>query len=67
MPAVAVIRRRLVLFMFNRFKGYLDGRSSFPSRIKKERIKEEKRTNLLELLTMGLLSTAGVEMKSHYT
>ena len=25
MPAVAVIRRRLVLFIFNRFKGYLDG------------------------------------------
>jgi len=24
-PAVAVIRRRLVLFIFNRFKGYLDG------------------------------------------
>ena len=25
-PAVAVIRKRLVLFMLNRFKGYLDGR-----------------------------------------
>ena len=25
MPAVAVIRGRLVLFIFNRFKGYLDG------------------------------------------
>ena len=25
MPAVAVIRKRLVLFIFNRFKGYLDG------------------------------------------
>jgi len=24
-PAVAVIRRRLVLFIFSRFKGYLDG------------------------------------------
>jgi len=24
-PAVAVIRKRLVLFIFNRFKGYLDG------------------------------------------
>ena len=28
MPAVAVIRRRLVLFIFNRFKGYLDGISN---------------------------------------
>jgi hypothetical protein len=27
-PAVAVIRRRLVLFIFNRFIGYLDGKSS---------------------------------------
>jgi len=27
-PAVAVIRRRLVLFIFNRFKGYLDGKIS---------------------------------------
>ena len=27
-PAVAVIRRRLVLFIFNRFKGYLDGMTS---------------------------------------
>lgn len=26
-PAVAVIRERLVLFIFNRFKGYLDGLS----------------------------------------
>ncbi len=25
MPAVAAIRRRLVLFIFSRFKGYLDG------------------------------------------
>ena len=25
-PAVAVIRKRLVLFIFNRFKGYLDGK-----------------------------------------
>jgi len=24
-PAVAVIRKRQVLFIFNRFKGYLDG------------------------------------------
>jgi len=24
-PAVAARRRRLVLFIFNRFKGYLDG------------------------------------------
>lgn len=24
-PAVAVIRKRLVLFIFNRFKGYLGG------------------------------------------
>ena len=28
MPAVAVIRRRLVLFIFSRFKGYLDGKIS---------------------------------------
>ena len=28
-PAVAVIRKRLVLFIFNRFKGYLDG-ENFP-------------------------------------
>jgi len=27
-PAVAVIRERLVLFIFNRFKGYLDGKLS---------------------------------------
>jgi len=27
-PAVAVIRRRLVLFIFSRFKGYLDGKIS---------------------------------------
>ena len=27
-PAVAVIRKRLVLFIFNRFKGYLDGKIS---------------------------------------
>ena len=27
-PAVAVIRKRLVLFIFNRFKGYLDGENS---------------------------------------
>jgi len=27
-PAVAVRRGRLVLFIFNRFKGYLDGISS---------------------------------------
>ena len=27
-PAVAVIRKRLVLFIFNRFKGYLSGRYS---------------------------------------
>lgn len=26
-PAVAVIRKRLVLFIFNRFKGYLDGKN----------------------------------------
>lgn len=26
-PAVAVIRKRLVLFIFNRFKGYPDGRN----------------------------------------
>jgi len=25
-PAVAAIRKRLVLFILNRFKGYLDGR-----------------------------------------
>jgi len=25
-PAVAVIRKRLVLFILNRFKGYLDGK-----------------------------------------
>ena len=25
-PAVAVIRKRLVLFIINRFKGYLDGK-----------------------------------------
>lgn len=25
-PAVAVIRKRLVLFIMNRFKGYLDGK-----------------------------------------
>ena len=28
MPAVAVIRRRLALFIFSRFKGYLDGKIS---------------------------------------
>ena len=27
MPAVAVIRKRLVLFIFTRFKGYLDGKN----------------------------------------
>ena len=27
MPAVAVIRRRLVLFIFIRFKGYVDGKN----------------------------------------
>jgi hypothetical protein len=27
-PAVAVIRRRLVLFIISRFKGYLDGKIS---------------------------------------
>ena len=27
-PAVAVIRKRLVLFIFNRFKGYLGGKIS---------------------------------------
>jgi len=27
-PAVAVIRKRLVLFIFSRFKGYLDGITS---------------------------------------
>jgi len=43
-PAVAVIRRRLVLFMFNRFKGYLDGKSS---------LKLNEGTNLLELLMRG--------------
>ena len=37
-PAVAVIRKRLVLFIFNRFKGYLDGKSS----------QDRKGTNLLE-------------------
>ena len=26
-PAVAVIRKRLVLFILNRFKGYVDGRT----------------------------------------
>ena len=26
-PAVAVIRKSLVLFILNRFKGYLDGRN----------------------------------------
>ncbi len=26
-PAVAVIRKRLVLFIFTRFKGYPDGRN----------------------------------------
>ena len=26
-PAVAVIRKRLVLFIRNRFKGYLDGKN----------------------------------------
>lgn len=30
-PAVAVTRKRLVLFMLNRFKGYLDGKY-FPFR-----------------------------------
>ena len=31
-PAVAVIRKRLVLFILNRFKGYVDG-SKCPNRI----------------------------------
>jgi hypothetical protein len=37
-PAVAVRRGRQVLFIFNRFKGYLNGIKSL-----------EKRTNILEL------------------
>ena len=32
MPAVAVIRKRLVLFIFNRFKGSVDGK--LPSEIR---------------------------------
>jgi len=28
-PAVAAIRKRLVLFILNRFKGYLDGKDYF--------------------------------------
>lgn len=29
MPAVAVIRKRQVLFILSRFKGYLDGQNDF--------------------------------------
>ena len=41
-PAVAVIRKRLVLFIFTRFKGYSDGRNlpkkeQFLSRVKKKK------------------------------
>ena len=51
MPAVAVRRIRLVLFIFSRYKGYLDGKLSYD------------RTNLLELHAKGLKSTNGVEIK----
>ena len=33
MPAVAVIRKRQVLFILSRFKGYLDGQHDFISSI----------------------------------
>ena len=56
MPAVAVIRKRLVLFIFNRFKGYLDGISS-----------PKRDTNILEFNVRKYESTVGVEIKFYNT
>lgn len=50
MPAVAVRHERLVLFIFNRFKGYLDGISS------------QKRYGFTRVLCEKV-SILGVEMK----
>jgi len=41
-PAVAAIRKRLVLFILNRFKGYLGGRFSLIKRYKFSRVLCEK-------------------------
>ena len=51
MPAVAVIRRRLVLFIFSRFKGYLDGKIS------------PKQDTVLTRVIYEKVSIYGVELK----
>jgi hypothetical protein len=50
-PAVAVIRRRLVLFIFSRFKGYLDGKIS------------PKQDTVLTRVIYEKVSIYGVELK----
>jgi len=57
-PAVAVIRRRLVLFIFIRFKGYLDGLISPQQDTVSTRVLcEEVRTYGVELKFIDTIGT----------
>ena len=53
-PAVAAIRKRLVLFILNRFKGYLDGKICL------------KRNNFSRVLYKEVVPVSG-EMKFNHT